>query len=80
MFSVARLALPRSRLLCYVFSSLKFETHKDVKIPSSEMSKTFMRSSGPGGQSVNTTNSKAEIRLFIKGSSVIDEYIANNLH
>jgi protein subunit release factor B len=33
-----------------------------------------MRSSGPGGQSVNTTNSKAEVRLKINECAAIDEY------
>lgn len=39
-----------------------------------------MRSSGPGGQSVNTTNSKAEVRLLISQCAIIDEFISENLH
>lgn len=31
-----------------------------------------MRSSGPGGQSVNTTNSKAEIRINLNEFEAID--------
>lgn len=38
-----------------------------------------MRSSGPGGQSVNTTNSKAEVRLNLEVCSVIDENLLKNL-
>ena len=38
-----------------------------------------MRSSGPGGQSVNTTNSKAEIRLNLGICSVIDQHMMSNL-
>jgi len=38
-----------------------------------------MRSSGPGGQSVNTTNSKAELRLKLNECAAIDENIMNNL-
>jgi protein subunit release factor B len=38
-----------------------------------------MRSSGPGGQSVNTTNSKAELRLKLNECGLIDENIMNNL-
>jgi protein subunit release factor B len=34
-----------------------------------------MRSSGPGGQSVNTTNSKAQVKLLINQCSTIDSYI-----
>lgn len=62
-----------------MFSKSKFETYKDVVINNSELRKTFMRSSGPGGQSVNTTNSKAEVRLTISQCSVIDTYIKENL-
>ena len=39
-----------------------------------------MRSSGPGGQSVNTTNSKAQLRLKLNNCSAVDENILNNLH
>jgi len=38
-----------------------------------------MRSSGPGGQSVNTTNSKAEVRLKIDQCSIIDDNMLTNL-
>jgi ribosome-associated protein len=34
-----------------------------VVIPSSELRERFSRSSGPGGQSVNTTDSKVELRF-----------------
>ena len=46
-------------------STSKFNSYKDVSIKNSEMVKNFSRSSGPGGQSVNTTNSKAEVRVLI---------------
>lgn len=46
-------------LLPYKFATSKFTTYKDVVLPNSSITKNFMRSSGPGGQSVNTTNSKA---------------------
>ncbi len=38
-----------------------------------------MRSSGPGGQSVNTTNSKAEIRIKLDEIEELDEFIIGNL-
>ena len=63
----------------YFFAKSKFNTYKDVTIKSNEMSKKYMRSSGPGGQSVNTTNSKAEVRVFIRECAVIDEIIEKNL-
>lgn len=69
-----------SPVIRWNFANIKFESYKDVVIPTHEISKNFMRSSGPGGQSVNTTNSKAEVRLLISQSSVIDEYISNNLY
>ena len=42
-----------------LFATSKFNSYKDVIIKNNEMNKQFTRSSGPGGQSVNTTNSKA---------------------
>jgi protein subunit release factor B len=38
-----------------------------------------MRSSGPGGQSVNTTNSKAQVKLSIDQCPAIDTFIKDNL-
>lgn len=37
-------------------------------IPASELSERFSRSSGPGGQSVNTTDSRVELSFDISGS------------
>ena len=51
--------------IIYKFSTSKFNSYKDVVLNNSEIKKAFMRSSGPGGQSVNTTSSKAEVRLLI---------------
>ena len=62
------------------FATSKFLSYKDVLIKNSEITKQFSRSSGPGGQSVNTTNSKAEVRLPIKHCSVVDETILKNLY
>ena len=39
-----------------------------------------MRSSGPGGQSVNTTNSKAELRLKLSECAAVDSNIIVNLN
>ena len=63
----------------FMFAQSKFRTYKDVTLLNSEIRKTYVRSSGPGGQSVNTTNSKAEVRVSIAHCSIIDELIANNL-
>ncbi len=40
-------------------------------IPSKELKWHFSRSSGPGGQGVNTTDSRVELLLDIKNSSAI---------
>ena len=62
-----------------MFAQSKFNSYKDVAINNSEITKTYMRASGPGGQSVNTTNSKVEVRLPISMCSAIDETVATNL-
>jgi len=67
-------------LLRMNFSKSRFNTFKDVTLLNSEIEKKFMRSSGPGGQSVNTTNSKAEVRININQCNIIDPFILANLH
>lgn len=42
-----------------------------VTIPASELSWRFSRSSGPGGQGVNTTDSRAELSFNLAGSPSI---------
>ena len=44
-----------------------------VVIPSSELRERFSRSSGPGGQSVNTTDSKVELRFAPLSSSAFTD-------
>lgn len=43
-------------------------------VPESELSWRFSRSSGPGGQSVNTTDSRAEVSFDVGGSPSLDEH------
>lgn len=43
------------------------------RIPENELQYRFSRSSGPGGQSVNTTESKVEVRWRIASSAVLDD-------
>ena len=43
-------------------------------IPSSEFKWRFSRSSGPGGQKVNKTNTRVEIIFNIDESKVLDQY------
>ena len=43
-------------------------------LPESELSWRFSRSSGPGGQSVNTTDSRAEVSFDVARSPSLDEH------
>lgn len=43
-------------------------------IPAADLTETFSRSSGPGGQSVNTANSRVELRFDVQGSTTLREY------
>ena len=42
-------------------------------IPQDELVERFSRSSGPGGQSVNTTDSRVELRWDVGGSNALSE-------
>lgn len=42
-------------------------------IPEAELVERFSRSSGPGGQSVNTTDSRVELRWDVSGSAALGE-------
>src|SRR4051812_37966366 len=45
-----------------------------LTIPESELSWRFSRSSGPGGQGVNTADSRAELVWDVAGSAVLAPY------
>ena len=58
----------------FCFNSFKYMTYtspKDVLIPRDLLSISYTRSSGPGGQHVNTTNSKAVVKLNLKSSTFL---------
>jgi ribosome-associated protein len=42
-------------------------------VPSAELVERFSRSSGPGGQSVNTTDSRVELRWDVAGSAALSD-------
>jgi ribosome-associated protein len=44
-----------------------------VAIPRAELSWRFSRSSGPGGQSVNTSDSRVELRFDLAGTAALPE-------
>jgi ribosome-associated protein len=46
---------------------------RSVTLPRSELLWRFSRSSGPGGQSVNTTDSRAELRFDVAASTALPE-------
>ena len=46
---------------------------RGVEIPDDELSWRFSRSSGPGGQSVNTADSRVELILDVAGSPSLPE-------
>ena len=48
-------------------------------IPSKELKWRFSRSSGPGGQGVNTTDSRVELTLDIKRSSIFGPFLKKKL-
>ncbi len=45
-----------------------------LRIPAEELRERFSRSSGPGGQSVNTTDSRVELRWDIDSSRILDDW------
>lgn len=45
-----------------------------VTVPDEELTERFSRSSGPGGQSVNTADSKVELLWDIPASSVLTDW------
>jgi ribosome-associated protein len=44
-------------------------------LPEAELSWRFSRSSGPGGQSVNTTDSRAELSFDVAGSPTLPDHL-----
>ena len=46
-----------------------------VEVPVSELSWRFSRSSGPGGQSVNTTDSRVELSYDVASSRALSDFL-----
>lgn len=44
-----------------------------LRVPDSELTWRFSRSSGPGGQHVNTTDTKAELLWDVRASDALDD-------
>ncbi|MGN6302244.1 MAG: alternative ribosome rescue aminoacyl-tRNA hydrolase ArfB [Angustibacter sp.] len=47
---------------------------RTLLVPEAELAWRFSRSSGPGGQGVNTTDSRVELAFDVAGSSVLSEH------
>ncbi len=52
---------------------MDLEVSPALTIPSSELGWRFSRSSGPGGQHVNTTDSRVELSWNVEGSAALSE-------
>jgi ribosome-associated protein len=50
-------------------------TVRGITIPPEELSWRFSRSSGPGGQSVNTTDSQAELSFDLVGTAALPQVL-----
>lgn len=48
-------------------------------IPAGELRERFSRSSGPGGQGVNTTDSRVELLFDVAGSPSIPDYLRERI-
>ena len=48
---------------------------RGLEIPEAELSWRFSRSSGPGGQSVNTADSRVELSYDVAGSTALPEHL-----
>jgi ribosome-associated protein len=51
----------------------KIRITRDISIPDAEVEMRASRSGGPGGQSVNTSDSKVELRWDVAGTSALSE-------
>ncbi len=46
---------------------------RGLVVPAAELEERFSRASGPGGQSVNTTDSRVEVVLDLRHSTVLED-------
>jgi ribosome-associated protein len=51
----------------------ELRVNRQVTIPATELSWRFSHSGGPGGQGVNTADSKVELRFDLAGSTAVPE-------
>ncbi|MGP5257365.1 alternative ribosome rescue aminoacyl-tRNA hydrolase ArfB [Glutamicibacter sp. BW77] len=53
---------------------MDIEITRALSIPESELNWRFSRSSGPGGQHVNTSDSRVELSWSVAGSRMLSDY------
>lgn len=54
-------------------------TFRGVEVPATELAWRFSRSGGPGGQSVNTADSRVELSFDVRGSVALPDQIRDRL-
>ncbi|BBY29712.1 alternative ribosome rescue aminoacyl-tRNA hydrolase ArfB [Mycolicibacterium sediminis] len=52
---------------------------RTLAVPASELHERFSRSSGPGGQGVNTTDSRVELSFDVAGSPSIPHHLRHRM-
>ena len=55
------------------------EVNDSIRIPASELSWRFSRSSGPGGQGVNTTDSRVQLTFDVVNSPTLPGYLRTRM-
>ena len=58
---------------------MALEISPSVSIPDSDLSYSFVRASGPGGQNVNKVSSAVQLRFDMEGSTALSEPVKNRL-
>lgn len=55
------------------------EVSRSLVVPAAELTERFSRSSGPGGQGVNTADSRVELSFDLAGSASVPAYLQERI-